>query len=139
MTKTNNKVEHTTHNIMYFRVLGRNIHLFHLVLIGFALFSVIYISSGSVLSAYIAKNGIMEKGIITDIIISGSKGVRDYHYRFNYNGIVYSNSTIHLSKSIGDSVNVIFIKEDPSKNRLEERLVNTYGFFLKRNPHLTQK
>lgn len=123
---------------MYINIFGRSIHFFHLVLIGFMLFAIGYIAKGSIESAYIAQNGILTKGIITDIRQSGSKGLEDYYYKFTYNGIDHSNLTLHLSKNIGDTVEVIFIKDNPTKNRLKERLVSTYGFFLRRNTNLKQ-
>jgi len=139
MKKNVNKVKRNTSSIMYINIFGRSIHFFHLVLIGFVLFAVGYIAKGSIESAYLAQNGVFAKGVITDIRQSGSKGVEDYYYKFNYNGIEYSNSTLHLSKNIGDTVEVVFIKGNPKKNRLKERLVITYGFFLKRNQNLKQE
>ncbi len=139
MKKNINKGKLKTSRIMYINILGRSIHFFHLVLIGFGLFAVGYIAIGSIESAYLAKNGIFTKGVITDIRKSGSKGVKDYYYKFNYNGIEYSNSTLHLSKNIGDTVEVVFIKDNPTKNRLKERLVSTYGFFLKGNQNLNKR
>lgn len=121
---------------MYIKVFGRSIHLFHIALIVLALLGISYITKSSIESAYIAKNGIKVKGVITDILKAGSKGVEDYYYKFSYNGVVYSNSTIHLSKNIGDSVVVIFLKDKPIKNKLEESLLKTYGFFLRRNPNI---
>ena len=118
---------------MYINIFGRSIHFFHLVLIGFVLFAVGYIAKGSIESAYLAQHGVFTKGVITDIRQSGSKGVEDYYYKFNYNGIEYSNSTLHLTKDVGDTVEVVFIKDNPTKNRLKERIESTYGFFLKRN------
>mgnify|MGYP001357077620 CR=1 FL=1 len=139
MKKSVNKGKLKTSRIMYINIFGRSIHFFHLVLIGFVLFAVGYIAKGSIESAYLAQNGVFTKGVITDIRQSGSKGVEDYYYKFNYNGIEYSNSTLHLSKNIGDTVEVVFIKGNPTKNRLKERLVSTYGFFLKRNHNLKQE
>lgn len=136
MKKSVNKVKRNTSSIMYINFLGRSIHFFHLVLIGFMLFTVGYIAKGSIESAYLAKNGVLTKGVITDIRQSGSKGVEDYYYKFNYNGIEYSNSTLHLSKKVGDTVEVVFIKGNPKKNRLKERLASTYGLFLKRNQNV---
>ena len=124
---------------MYINIFRRSIHFFHLVLIGFLLFAIGYIAKGSIESAYLAQNGVFTKGVITDIRQSGSKGVEDYYYKFNYNGVEYSNSTLHLSKNIGDTVEVVFIKGNPTKNRLKERLVSTYGFFLQKNQNLKQE
>lgn len=124
---------------MYIKIFGRNVHLFHIALIGFILFAAVYVTKGSIESAYIAKNGIMTKGVITAIKRSGSKGVEDYYYKFIYNENVYFNSTIHLSKDIGDSVNVLFIKNKPSENKLEEQLEDSYGYFLRRNTYLKKE
>ncbi|NLK91626.1 MAG: hypothetical protein GX273_00620 [Bacteroidales bacterium] len=139
MKKSVNKVKRNTSSILYINILGRSIHVFHLVLIGFVLFAVGYIAKGSIESVYVAQNGVFTKGVITDIRQSGSKGVEDYYYKFNYNGIEYSNLTLHLSKNVGDTVEVVFIKCNPTKNRLKESLVSTYGFFLKRNQNLKQE
>lgn len=136
MKRNANNIKQNTTNIMYIKIFNRSIHLFHIALILFVFLAIGYIAKGSIESAYIAKNGIKAKGIITDVLKAGSKGVEDYHYKFSYNGVVYSNSTIHLSKNIGDTVVVIFLKDNPSKNKLEERLLRTYGFFLKQNPNL---
>lgn len=138
MRKSVNKLKRNTSSIMYINIFGKRIHFFHLVLISFVLFAVGYIAKGSIESAYLAQNGILTNGVITDIRQSGSKGVEDYYYKFNHNGIYYSNSTIHLSKNIGDTVEVVFIKNNPKKNRLKERLVSTYGFFLRRNQNLKE-
>ena len=121
---------------MYINLFKRKIYLIHLVLIVFILFALIYVTKGSIESANIARNGIITKGVITEIRISGGKGVKDYYYKFMYNGIIYKNYTIHLSKNVGDSVNVLFIKNDPTKNKIEERLLSTYAYFLKRNTNL---
>ena len=139
MKKNVNKVKRNTSSIMYINIFGRSIHFFHLVLIGFVLFAVGYIAKGSIESAYLAQNGVFAKGVITDIRQSGSKGVEDYYYKFNYNGIEYSNSTLHITKDVGDTVEVVFFKDNPTKNRLKERIVSTYGFFLKRNQNLKQE
>ncbi len=139
MKKNVNKVKRNTYSIMYINIFGRSIHFFHLLLIGFGLFAFGYIAKGSIESAYIAQKGVFTKGVITDIRQSGSKGVEDYYYKFNYNGIEYYNLTLHLSKNVGDTVDVVFIKDNPSKNRLKESLECTYGFFLKRNQNLKQE
>jgi hypothetical protein len=136
MKRNDNKNIKYSFQVMYLNIFGRSIHFLHVILIGFLLFAFGYIMKGSIESAYIAFNGISTKGIITDIGYSGSKGVEDYYYNFMYNGKVYFNSTIHLSKQIGDSVEVVFIKDDPTQNRLRERLESTYRFFLKRNHNL---
>ena len=135
-TRNRNSIKQNTSNIMYLNIFGRNMHIGHIALVLFCIFAFGYLVKGTIETAYIAKNGIETKGVITDVFNIGSKGVEKYYYKFSYSGTVYSNSTIHLSKSIGDTVKVIFLKDNPAENKIEETLLNTYGFFLKRNPNL---
>lgn len=139
MKRNDNKANKNTSGVMYVVIFRRSIHFFHLILIGFVFFAFGFIVKGTIESAYLAQNGILTKGIITDIRQSGSKGVEDYYYNFNYDGKIYSNSTLHLNKHIGDTVEVVFIKDNPTKNGLKERLESTYGFFLRRNQNLKNK
>jgi len=122
--------------IGYIRIGKRKIHFLHLILIGIGLFFLIHISAGTIQTAFIAKNGIVTKGKIVDIRKIGSKGNREYYYQFSYKEKTYSGKTIYLSKKIGDEVEVIFIQDNPNKNKLIERLENTYKFFLKNNKKL---
>lgn len=120
----------------YIKIGKRKIHLIHLLLIGFCLFVIVYITKGSVESAYIANMGIETKGKIVNITNRGSKGVEDYYYQFSYNNKTYSGKTLYLSKKIGDEVEVLFIVDNPQKNRVKERLEKTYSLFLKNNRNL---
>jgi hypothetical protein len=120
----------------YIKIRKRNIHFIHLLLIGFGLFVIVYLTKGSVESAYIAKMGMETKGKITNITKRGSKGVEDYYYQFSYNNKTYSGKTLYLSKKIGEELEVLFIADNPQKNKVKERLEKTYNFFLKNNPNL---
>lgn len=120
----------------YVRLGKKNIHFIHLILMGFGLFVLVYITKGSVESAYIAKIGIETEGEIVNITKRGSKGVEDYYYQFLHNDKTYTGKTLYLSKKVGDKVNVLFIADNPQKNRVKERLKKTYNVFLKNNPNL---
>lgn len=120
----------------YIKIGKRNIHFIHFLLMGFGLFAIVYITKGSVESAYIAKVGIETEGEIVNITKRGSKGVEDYYYQFSYNDKTYSGKTLYLSKKVGDKVEVLFIADNPQKNRVRERLKKTYNVFLKNNSNL---
>lgn len=96
----------------------------------------VYILIGSIESAFVAKNGSLTKGVITRIVVRGSKGVEEYHYRFSYKNKYYSEKALYLSKNVGDEVVILFVKNNPRKNRIKEELESTYGIFLRMNPNL---
>ena len=105
--------------------------------IGIVLLFFLYVLNGSIDAAILAKNGIVTKGVIVDIRKrGGGKPGHYYYYRFYYNGRLYTNSDQFIYKEIGDSVDVIFLKDNPKENHVIETLENTYGYFLRRNPNL---
>lgn len=120
----------------FIRLGKKNIHFIHLILMGFGLFVIIYGSIGSVESAYIAKVGIETEGEIIDVRKVGSKGNREFYYQFSHNNRIYKGRTLYLSKKVGDKVSILFIADNPQKNRVLERLKKTYNVFLKNNPNL---
>ena len=120
----------------YLRLGKKNVHFIHLILMVFGLFVIVYITKGSVESAYIAKFGIETEGEIVNITKRGSKGVEDFYYQFSHNNKIYTGKTLYLSKKVGDRVNILFIADNPQKNRVKERLKKTYNIFLKNNPNL---
>jgi len=125
-----------TNKAGYIKFGKRSIHFIHLILIAISLFFLGYIAKGSVQSAIIAQNGTTTKGKIIDIRKVGSKGNKEYYYHFSYESKTYTGKTLYISKNIGDDVLVLFIKDNPNKNTLLERLESTYKVFLNKNQNL---
>lgn len=120
----------------YIKIGKKEIHIGHIFTICIGLVMFIYVLIGSIEAAFVAKNGNITKGVITSIVVRGSKGVKSYYYKFAYKNKYYSGKTLHLSKNVGDEVVILFIKTNPSKNRVKKRLESTYGIFLRMNPNL---
>lgn len=120
----------------YIKIGKKEIHIGHLFTICIALTFFVYILIGSIEAAVVAKNGSLTKGVITRITESGSRHVKSYHYRFSYKNKYYSEKALYLSKNVGDEVVILFVKNNPRKNRIKEELESTYRIFLRMNPNL---
>lgn len=86
----------------YIKIGKKGIHISHLFTICIALSFFVYILIGSIEAAFVAKNGILTKVVITRITVGGTRDITSYHYRFSYKNRYYSGKTLYLSKNVGD-------------------------------------
>ena len=98
------------------------LHILHILLIGISLYFFYEITRKTILRKECAQKGIILKGIVYDIQKKGSKGMKDYCYRFNFHDITYFGYDIYREKEIGDSVYIVFLPDNPNNNHMLESL-----------------
>jgi hypothetical protein len=109
-------------------------HFLHIVLIGIIIFFIYEVSAKTMKRKECAEKGLITKAIIYDIQKKGSKGVKDYCYRFSFENKIYNGLEIYTRKEIGDSVYVVFLPENPENNKMLENLEKNDLDRLLRNP-----
>ena len=101
----------------------------------FFLILIVYATIGSIETAYIATNGLVTKGRVYKIVKIGSKGVKNYHYKFRYKNRTYYGKSTRIKKPIGEEVIVLFLEVNPEKN-IEKESLTGYRYFFNKNPNL---
>ncbi|MGE5679358.1 MAG: hypothetical protein ACM34K_00620 [Bacillota bacterium] len=80
---------------------------------------------GTIEAVNLAKHGKVTKGVITHYYHIGSKATYVTEYKFMYKGKIYFGENIYVfDKKVGDSLNVLFLEENPKINIYYEHLHN---------------
>jgi hypothetical protein len=70
----------------------------------------------------IEKNGRVIIGVIDDTRKVGGKGIRRCTYHFRMDNVKYEGSVDDDYLNVGDSIEIMFLPNDPSKNRATKNL-----------------
>ncbi|MBN2893637.1 MAG: DUF3592 domain-containing protein [Bacteroidales bacterium] len=114
-------------------IFRKKFHFIHILLIMLSIYFLTYSITGTVNRKKLAENGEVTQGYVYDIISKGSKGVKDYKYRFNVNGRTYYGFDIYAKKEIGDSVQIMYLPDNPKENKLLDRLIKNDMKRLRKN------
>lgn len=114
-------------------IFRKKFHFIHILLIMLAIYFLTYSITGTVNRKKLAENGEIAQGYVYDIISKGSKGVKDYKYRFKVNGRTYYGFDIYVKKEIGDSVQIMYLPDNPNENKLLDRLIKNDMKRLRKN------
>jgi len=96
---------------------SKKIHFIHIVLILTFLYFVWHVTYMSIENRTIEKNGRAIIGVIDDTRKVGGKGIRRCTYHFFVDNKIYEGRVDDDYLNIGDSIEIVFLPNNPSKNR----------------------
>lgn len=96
---------------------SKKIHFIHIVLILTFLYFVWHVTYMSIETRTIEKNGRVIIGVIDDTRKVGGKGIRRCTYHFFVDNKIYEGRVDDDYLNIGDSIKIMFLPNNPSKNR----------------------
>lgn len=100
-----------------FILWSKKIHFIHIVFILVFLYFVWHVTYMSIENRAIEKKGRVIIGVIDDTRKVGGKGIRRCTYHFLVNNKIYEGRVDDDYLNIGDSVEIMFLPDNPSKNR----------------------
>ena len=116
-----------------FIIFRKKFHIIHVLLIIFSFYLLTHLIIGTINRKELAEKGEITQGYIYDIVSKGSKGIKDYKYRFNVNGKNYYGFDIYVKKEIGDSVLIMYFPDKPEENKMLETLIKNDEKSLMKN------
>ena len=101
----------------YILLWTKRIHFIHVVLVLVVVYFVWHVAGNSLENRDIKKNGQIIMGVIDDTRKVGGKGIRRCSYHFTTEDKRFEGSIDDDYLKVGDSIEIMYLNNNPSKNR----------------------